>query len=183
MGWTSYNTSKEALIAEQLADFNENGYKLLKSRLIGGSLWVVYEHNKLNDAGEKVIKIELILIKSFGNGEWGYKQISDDCGPEYFNCPPAFLAMSNNMSQYAVAWRGACAQFAEKRARQAKAPLYAIGTKFISINQELTTVVSYMQGKQYKYIGRTASGKMYKYKHDDIEIGISRMNPVAVVEG
>lgn len=88
MGWTfSYNWQQKKDIVEHCLDFGEN-YKVLKHSVKGNHLWVLAQHIKDNKPG--VMFIALFLL-SKSQGEWGYKDLDDTCGPYYYDCPISYV--------------------------------------------------------------------------------------------
>lgn len=179
MGWTSYHTTKEDLLAAQFADFAKHGYNILKKRTIGRTTWVVYECKELDENGKRIVKIELILTDKFGEDEWGYKLISECMGPSYYNCPTAFLKMSTDMREGSVNWRNAC--IANADLRKIKAVKLAVGTEFMIEGGVIMQVVGYHTGTKYKYLVK-GTGSTFRCSHDYIMRGIDMLRMNRTVE-
>ena len=66
------------------------GYRVGRRYFSGNVLWVLWEAKP-----GRVLDpwISCYLMRS-RRGEWGYKAMSEDCGPLYFTCPPAFLKVA-----------------------------------------------------------------------------------------
>jgi hypothetical protein len=75
----------------------------LVHRVVGGCLWVVWEH-KSTDRSARFIGLYL-LESRLGFG-WGYKALEESMGPSKVNCPLQFLEIVPIAdSPYAEAWR------------------------------------------------------------------------------
>lgn len=63
------------------------------------TVWDLFKH------GEKVTRYIRCDLLSYGkNDGWGYKDMTESCGPNYYDCPLSFLSMTPVASQ---AWRDA----------------------------------------------------------------------------
>ena len=89
MGYLVSKQSKAQLVNEI-----KSNSKCVEWSLSGNQLWGLYpvseqEANDKAKAGDYVII--LYLIKSFGDGEFGYKTLDESAHPYYYNCPLKFL--------------------------------------------------------------------------------------------
>lgn len=118
MGWL-YSCDVNFRKQDQIAKFREPGYwaenvKLLADRVVGNHYWAAIELA----SGRKFIFLALLA----GGGKdmgWGYKDMTEDSGPCYYDCPLSLLAITDEPTEgYAVEWRRKVrAHHAKKRER------------------------------------------------------------------
>lgn len=109
MGW-SFNMDrsqeKEQFVAELNRDFSP-GYECLEHRVVGNHLWQLIKRPD----GKKFINLYLM---SRGNGRhgkgcsdhgWGYKGITEDMGPCYYDCPLSLLDKADPVDGHSAEWR------------------------------------------------------------------------------
>lgn len=78
-----------------------SNWEYLKTRVVGNHLWHLARN--LN-SGRKIIFLDLIA-KERGGG-WGEKGMSEDCGPNYYDCPLSLLKEASPATEgFAVGWR------------------------------------------------------------------------------
>jgi len=94
MGW-SFSCDTNYTIADQLADFRTPGrhysahYKLLRSVRVGNHHWALLEDTR---NGHHTISLDLMKGPNRRLGEGaGYKGMSEDWGPYYYDCPLSIL--------------------------------------------------------------------------------------------
>lgn len=125
MGWSFEiaNRGRKAFI-ESLTGaghFSEN-YKPLAHRVVGNHVWQAVRRF------DGVVFISLALIAKERNGGWGYKGMSEDMGPYYYDCPLVLLAMCTEpLNESAAAWRE---KVREHHTRKAAVPALVPGLRF-----------------------------------------------------
>ena len=124
MGWTFSREwdSKLALVAYLRGSGRwGSNFKIIKSTVCGSRHWYVAE--KL-DCGQRFIGLDL-MEKS--DSEWGYKDMDETVGPNYFDCPITFLDLAPNPPHegYALEWRE---KVRERHARKKNPIQWASGT-------------------------------------------------------
>ncbi len=92
MGW-SFNCvdrGRKAFIEDltSKSHFSED-YTPLASRIVGNHVWQLVRQESI---GRTFITLDMIAKER--NGGWGYKGISEDMGPYYYDCPLALLDMA-----------------------------------------------------------------------------------------
>ena len=80
---------------------------VLKSRMVGS---VYYGAIKVEENGETTVHGSVVLTSSDKpDFDFGYKAMSETCGPYYFDCPKSILELlSPTDNQNALEWRQAC---------------------------------------------------------------------------
>lgn len=116
MGWmqsTNPNDDRKALVTEILQRYTPQdgaGYKLVDHSQSGNELYLVLEHPQ----GFKFIVLYLLRGPARGSGDgWGYKDMDESMGPNYYRCPERLLAQSEVEDKHG--WREEC----RRRRRQA----------------------------------------------------------------
>ena len=107
MGWTFtyigyYEKDKKALMIKAL---EQSGYmKVIKASMRGNVFYAACE--TLRKPGHYW---GIVCLTSLKNGEFGYKDIEEDMGPCYYDCPASILDMlSPTDNNYALEWRKQC---------------------------------------------------------------------------
>ena len=106
MGWTfncSRSFGKKELVAElrQQARFGEC-QRMIKSSAVGNHHWYVAE---ILATGERYIGLDL-MQSGYPDHGWGYKDMTEGCGPCYYDCPLGFLDLVPNVPEpYGAEWR------------------------------------------------------------------------------
>jgi hypothetical protein len=126
MGWMfGWHTRKE--LAEHL--ISGNGIVTLRHCFKGNNLWCVHETATTKAGyGGNVRWIGLYLIKGNNNSQygWGYKDIDESMGPNYHNCPLAYIELVEAHEKangygpqgYAAEWRKQVREYWEKSKRK-----------------------------------------------------------------
>lgn len=121
MGWSSGWNSRGELarhLVEPQSWTNDNGVncqtKTLKQCFRGNNLWVIHELYKDGVSTSKFIV--LYMLKRFGHEGWGYKDVGEECGPTYYNCPLSWFDEVPDPGSYATEWRATCRKYYEKLA-------------------------------------------------------------------
>lgn len=137
MGWTSFKTKKSELIDRLV---NE---KFVHCDVIDTSVKGNLIFQLLKSKTDEKVSINVTKVESFGNGEWGYKSLSECSGPYWgFDCPKKFLKASTDMSEYAVEYRNRCMEHQTKKLNVKKVEL-AKGMKFIHDGEIYTLCRAY----------------------------------------
>lgn len=110
MGWTSYHAThykngridRKAEI-DSLWETDAN-FKVLKSSIVGSTYYAAIEGN---DCVFGMVILTRTDIKYYFN--FSYKEISEDMGPYYYDCPKGILdLLTPTDDEYANAWRKRC---------------------------------------------------------------------------
>lgn len=104
MGWTFPNNKRtvKSVHAEIVADYIASGFQVLRQTLNGnhGILALVTPSNR---------KIVTVILYSTQGGSVGYKEMSEDCGPFFYDVPKIYIDLTEDRvherSQYAIDWR------------------------------------------------------------------------------
>ena len=79
--------------------------KCLRYSLRGNHLWTIWEITDF-ETNEKRKIINLFLISHQRGDGWGYKGISESCGPFYYDCPISFFkTVPNAPNNLSIEWR------------------------------------------------------------------------------
>ena len=133
MGWTfSERWTRRELIAERTQNWNNkdraegNVYVVseclkhcYRGNNFSGVLWTVWEHKEYDKVtGEilntsRYIGCDLLKCVSYkGTREWGYKDMEESSGPNYYSCPLGYLDMVECPdNEYAPGWREKVRQY------------------------------------------------------------------------
>lgn len=129
MGWlysSSWKSQKD--VEKHILGSIAEGYKCLDTSSRAGELYAAIQRPD----GE--VFILTILIRSSG-GEFGYKDIEEDMGPLYYNCPERLLQLSTMQDATSVEWREKCRKkradkLVQKRILREAVPGQIIKTSF-----------------------------------------------------
>jgi hypothetical protein len=115
LGWDSCNAwqSKADVVTAIKQDHSGGGWTLIDSSVVGNTYFGLHERT---DAGNLQRLITVCLISKAG-GTWGYKSMSEDMGPYYFNCPLRILDKADEVpavSYSATEWRANCRAHAKR---------------------------------------------------------------------
>ncbi len=100
MGWSFGWDSKQEL--REYLTVSREGFRTLRSTCKGNTLWAL--HESVRD-GEPRVWIGCYLLKGTPGQSydgWGYKGMSEEMGPCYYDCPVAYLALAPVADE---AWR------------------------------------------------------------------------------
>lgn len=119
MGWTGTHAThykKGAIDRKAECDylFNDNRYKVLKSSMVGATYYAAIEYYK---DGKRVVFAAVVLTSVDNNSyfNFNYKDLDETMGPCERKCPVSILRLlSPTESEYAIEWRKACYENAEK---------------------------------------------------------------------
>lgn len=116
MGWLFSHGDRESLIAHLRSQNRYSApYVLLNSSVSGSRVWSVIENS---ETGERTICLD--LTQGNGRDGWGYKHMTEDAGPCYYDCPAwALKAAGEPRSEFAKEWRQKVATYrADKAAKK-----------------------------------------------------------------
>ena len=115
MGWSfaMQDTGRKAHIKSLTsAKHFSNGYIPITHRVVGSHVWQLVQRPD----GTKYITLDLIA-KERGGG-WGYKNLDEDCGPYFFDCPLSLLDRADPpATPNATAWRAKVVEYADREKR------------------------------------------------------------------
>lgn len=114
MGYLVKEQTKEQLVNE----IKHDNPTITQWSLVGNHLWGLYPaHQDLEGKFKKGdLLIHLFLLKSFGEGEWGYNCFSESSHPVYYTCPKKFLNKGVLLNHE---WRDGVNQYHAKKAKRA----------------------------------------------------------------
>ena len=117
MGWTfSYEwDDKKDLVSYLTRD--RDGFKTLRKCCKGQTLYALHEATR----GEKPLRFIAVYRLSRADGMWGYKDMDESCGPNYYDCPLVYLkeaSPAEEVGGYAASWREGVRKCAEDRKKK-----------------------------------------------------------------
>jgi len=164
MGWLFGWQSKAELIRHLTADEeytqNEDGAsprhfrrRTMRSAIRGKCLWCVNETRCLED-GKIDVWIGLALIERDGQ-RWGYKDMSEESGPNYYTCPLSFLdEVPPPPSEFAVSWRMEVRAYHEAAKHQ-----WCVGDRFVFAGHEYELLAP---AKRSWSVRRLSDGRIFR---------------------
>ena len=117
MGWMTGMYSRREVIEDVTRGWDaksEDGTVRMTTRCLrkffsGNDMWSLWEHAYLDGSKPTERFIVLHMIRCWGRGDgriWGYKDVSEDMGPNQTNCPLAFVnAATEPLNDYSREWR------------------------------------------------------------------------------
>jgi hypothetical protein len=88
------------------------GYTPITHRVVGNHIWQLVQRPD----GTKFITLDLIAKER--GGAWGYKNMDEDSGPYYFDCPLTLLDKADPpATPNATAWRAKVWEYADRLKR------------------------------------------------------------------
>jgi hypothetical protein len=164
MGWLfGWHTRKD--LVDHL--ITGNGVKTIEHCFKGNNLWAVNEYTKQDGSTVQYIALYLLRGRTGSRDGWGYKDMDESCGPNYYNCPLKYLDMVKNYEPvgYAKEWREQVREYWTKRNRK-----LGPGTRIK------------VSGKEWEVVGRPYRNKR-DYAVKDIENGgVYRMKEKYLVD-
>jgi hypothetical protein len=176
MGWTGvhnpYKTTKEYIKNEWFTYSDKEKFEMLALSMVGN---VAYMAIKYIPTGEVYAEVVLTSVNNKDYHNLSYKEMSENCGPYYYNCPSSILKMlTPTDNEQSNEWRAKCWETINNKK---KTPKIENGTtiKFknpISFtNGDLIDTFTIRKfGKRINFI---ANGKWYsisKWRKRDFEI-------------
>lgn len=104
MGWTygyvGRGKKRKDIILNEFV--NWNNYNIIKAEEKGSNVWIIAEHKDTKS------KFGVLYLTHYKNGDFGYKDISIDMHPYYYNCSKGFYELCKeiykNDNSYAKEW-------------------------------------------------------------------------------
>lgn len=136
MGWTSYYVGNPFTSADRKAEIDRHynwgdefrKVRLLKSAMVGSTWYGAVEVEDL-ETGEKSVHGSVVLT-SIKDGEFYYKDMSEDVGPNESKCPVGILKLlTPTDSEWANAWRDRCRKYHESKKNPNSPGKLAYGTE------------------------------------------------------
>jgi hypothetical protein len=138
MGWTYPYGATRAQVIDELTREQENAnggvFRTLRKCFRGNTMYALHE---TGPEGQTRKWIGIYLLQR-SQGSWGYKDMSEDMHPYYYDCPVSYLDEADEpTSESAKEWRALVRQEAEARA--AKKPkvgeIWTYGTREVEIRK------------------------------------------------
>lgn len=129
MGWTSYQAThyKGGRIdrkAECMDVASYGGEKVVKASMKGSVFYAAVRSSRNPDR-----VYGLVILTQVDNGCFCYKDMTEDMGPGYCDCPKSVLdALTPTTSQYAKEWRRSCYENVQKQRDSVNLSKLPIGT-------------------------------------------------------
>lgn len=141
--------------------------RVLRSALVGmREYYAAVEH--IAPDGSRTVWAAMFLVSlSRGRYEvtWGYKDMSENCGPCYYNCPGSVLdLLTPTSNEAAVNWRDACRRTIARRDRlKALKPGMRIllDTPMTFTNGDVIDSLDIVKGWRGRGIGFESNGQRY----------------------
>lgn len=178
MGWTfAYSaTTKQHVVEECLRDVTYEteaaSSKAIAHSLVGNHLWYVIEQTqKATGEAERVICLSLIQFDR-RDRIYGHKDMTESCGPCYYDCPLGFLDMvPPSTSTFAEGWREKVREHHAAKGERRRKGQVTVGKRYWLQNVredyagEVATIIEVRQtgrtGKGRQYIG-TVRGRTFR---------------------
>ena len=108
MGWLFGYNSRKSLTDHLL---HGNGVTTIRHCFKGNNLWAIQEGKKQDGTTVKFIALYLLRGNKNSRDGWGYKDLDETAGPNYYNCPLAYLDEVEDPGYYATDWRKQVRQY------------------------------------------------------------------------
>lgn len=116
MGWTYYQTTRKRLEADLTKGWRRGNseVRILRKKWGGWTrLWLLVERVDVgpDETGEIVSNVSRFIIVALvrsipTRGEWGYKDVSEECGPNEVDAPLSwFKELTAPINDYSREWR------------------------------------------------------------------------------
>lgn len=165
MGWTSFadiGLSTGEICTREFSGTNQAGDRWsVVDQSTRGSVW--YAVGRLDRVGQPPVFYGLVWLTSRKRGEFAYKDMTEECGPYYWDCPARLLdqldKLSPNPTGYALDWRAKCrAKLAAKRKPKPKlAPGQIVTFPNVTGQFELIMPIGPRRGWSVRYVGESMS--------------------------
>jgi len=136
MGWTYYETTRKSMIDDLTRSWGNalpTGGRVETTTIakcfrgnirFSGRLWAVHQQ-VTTDAGGKVLfchRFLMLYLMRCHTRAWGYKDISEGCGPYEVDCPKSYLELTRHSPDLNKEWRESVEAFhARRRAKREEA--------------------------------------------------------------
>lgn len=135
--------------------------RVLEHRTVGNHLWLAYECVP-TDPAQKPIKIVILALLAQDQRRWGYKDMDENMGPYYYDCPKAVIeAVGPTENEHALKWRAKVETFHTRNAeRRAMLRAIAVGSEIVlkGCTPERFKVTRIDGAKLYGECARSGSG-------------------------
>ena len=129
MGWTFGNVSKKSLIANRVREqHSADGTKTwtclahcYRGNAYRGVLWTVWviTEDATRDVVTSYIGCDMLSYIKSETWPWGYKDLCESSGPNYYSCPLSYLDMvPDPESEHSTKWREKVREHHAKRNRK-----------------------------------------------------------------
>lgn len=111
---------------------DQSTHTVIDSSLVGGREYYAAVETIGRATGERHVfaGVALVRISKSSGEEFGYKGMSEEMGPYYYNCPLRILdKLTPTENAIALAWRTKCRETAALRSIAAKGPKLAAGQR------------------------------------------------------
>ena len=129
MGWTTMAMPREGarayLDALYTCSDDHRRQKVIDSSLVGGREYYAAVETTTIATGDRTVfaGVALVSVSRQRGEEFGYKAMSEEMGPYYFNAPARILdRLTPTENPSALEWRAACRVAAEQRRELARRP-------------------------------------------------------------
>jgi hypothetical protein len=129
MGWLfPYGSTRASVIEEVSKSWTrEDGAygKCLQKYFRGNTMYMLYEVGAVKDSAPEPEVMRLIVVvllaRDNSSGDWGYKDMGEEMGPCYYDCPLSFLdKCTDPIGGFSAEWRAKVrAHHARKAERKA----------------------------------------------------------------
>ena len=135
MGWTTYLATKYKKngTVDRKAELDQywsgDMHEILKSAMVGSTYYAAVKNK---DTGEVFAAVFLTSSGGKDHHNFGYKPMTESCGPTEAKCPTGILALlTETKNEFALRWREKCRRYhADKKSPTSFANL-PLGTKII----------------------------------------------------
>jgi hypothetical protein len=165
MGWTFFNDTGATtgeICTREFSDTNPAGDRWsIVDQSTRGAVW--YAIGRLDRVGQPPVFYGVVWLTSRRGGQFGYKDMSEDMGPYYYDCPARLLdqldQLAPNAPQSAIEWRAKCrAKLAAKRKPRPKlAPGQIVTFPNVRGQFELIMPIGPRRGWSVRYLGGSMS--------------------------
>lgn len=152
MGWDYRHGATKADVVKEYTGTRDGHYETddyhrttLASRLVGKTLWVVWEYGPTIGPKQRAL-ICVLLDASPGYG-WGSKSFGEEAGPYDYTCPVAFFDLvPTPPNDWAANWR------AQVRITQAAAVARKARVKALRLGSYITLTARYTHRGPYRVV-------------------------------
>lgn len=165
MGWTSFHDvglSVGEICTREFTDTNPAGDRWsVVDQSTRGSVW--YAIGRVDRVGQPPVFYGLVWLTSRRGGQFAYKDMTEDMGPYYWDCPARLLDQLDKLAptpgQSAIDWRAKCrAKIAAKRKPKPKlAPGQIVTFPRVTGQFELIMPIGPRRGWSVRYVGGSMS--------------------------
>lgn len=165
MGWTSFADTGEttgAICTREFTNTNPAGDRWsVVDQSTRGSVW--YAIGRLDRVGQSSVFYGLVSLTSRKRGEFSFKNMTEDMGPYYWDCPARLLdqldRLAPNPGQSAIEWRTKCREklAAKRKPKQKLSPGQIVIFPRVTGQFELIMPIGPRRGWSVRYVGGSMS--------------------------